>query len=369
MSLARDLVDRIFFPNRDVHAIPVLDGAFSPNQRLEQARTLGSGPEAPDDLVFGPPGTLYVSSGNSVFAASGTDHAEHRGFVSFDAPAGGLAYTPQGNLLVCVAGKGVFATDAAGNLVHWLKEVDGRALTCPTAVTVASDGTVFITEGSQHNVPQDWLRDLMQARPGSGRLIACSPELTRPRVLAEGLSWPHGVAVTHDEEALLVTESWTHRLSLFGREGGAAKILVRNFAGYPARIVRGAADDYWMAFFALRTQLTEFVLRERNFREKMMLQVPPELWIGPTLGGAFDYREPTQIGRIKKLGIQKPWAPARSYGLVARIDGEGNGLESFHSRAAGTVHGVTAVRAMGPQVVAASKGNGRIVELPIFARN
>jgi hypothetical protein len=40
-----------------------------------------------------------------------------------------------------------------------------------------------------------------------------------------------------------------------------------------------------------------------------MKTVPPELWIGPTLDGRFNYREPTQIGRIKKLGIQKPWAP------------------------------------------------------------
>ena len=98
---------------------------------------------------------------------------------------------------------------------------------------------------------------------------------------------------------------------------------MKNFTGYPARIVRGAGGHYWLAFFALRTQLTEFILREHAFRTRMMANVPPHLWVGPTLGGAFDYREPTQIGRIKKLGIQKPWAPPRSYGLVARLDAEG----------------------------------------------
>jgi ABC-type sugar transport system ATPase subunit len=43
MSLARDIIDRVFFPNREVHAIPVLDGGFSPNERLDQARQLSSG--------------------------------------------------------------------------------------------------------------------------------------------------------------------------------------------------------------------------------------------------------------------------------------------------------------------------------------
>ena len=129
--------------------------------------------------------------------------------------------------------------------------------------------------------------------------------------------------------------------------------------------MRGAAGDYWMAFFGLRTQLTEFVLREREFCEAMMKTVPPELWIGPTLDGRFNYREPTQIGRIKKLGIQKPWAPARSYGLVARLNGDGEAVESLHSRVDGRIHGVTGVCVVGlGAVIAASKGRNCLVELP-----
>ncbi len=140
---------------------------------------------------------------------------------------------------------------------------------------------------------------------------------------------------------------------------------MKNFTGYPARIVRGAGGYYWLAFFALRTQLTEFILREHAFRTKMMANVPPHLWVGPTLGGAFDYREPTQIGRIKKLGIQKPWAPPRSYGLVARLDAKGHAVESFHSRTSGRLHGVTAVADDRGRVLVVSKGHGKIAELPI----
>ncbi len=33
MSLIGDIIDRVLFPNREIHVIPVLDGAFSPNQR------------------------------------------------------------------------------------------------------------------------------------------------------------------------------------------------------------------------------------------------------------------------------------------------------------------------------------------------
>ena len=365
MSLARDIVDRVFFPSRDVHAIPVLDGGFSPNERLDQARQLGESFDAPDSLVLDDGGTLFVSADDKVVACSGRDFELRKPFVCFDMKAGGLAWSERTGLLVCVPGRGVCSFDTNGRVRAWLRTADGGQICCPTAVTIARDGTVFVVDGSRHNAPDQWLPDLMQRRPPSGRLIACDSDLVHARVLADGLDWPSGVAVAHDEESILVAESWRHRLSAFNRSGNDRRILVKNFAGYPARIVRGANRGYWMTFFALRTQLTEFVLREHSFRARMIVSVPPHLWIGPTLGGTFDYREPTQIGRIKKLGIQKPWAPPRSYGLVARLDVNGHAIESFHSRTSGRFHGVMSVAIDQKRVLVASKGHGKLAELTV----
>ena len=41
MALLGDILDRVLHPNREIHGVPVLDGAFSPNQRLDDARALG----------------------------------------------------------------------------------------------------------------------------------------------------------------------------------------------------------------------------------------------------------------------------------------------------------------------------------------
>jgi sugar lactone lactonase YvrE len=367
MSLARDIVDRIFFPDRDVHAIPVLDGGFSPNERLDQARQIGGGFEAPDAMALDDSGTMFVSSERTVFACTGDDFDRRKPFVRFDADVGALAWSACTGLLVGVFGRGVCAVDATGKPKGWLDTVGGAPLRCPTAIAVAAGGTVFITDGSCHNTPDRWLADLMQKRAASGRLIACDETFADPQVVAAGLDWPSGVAVAHDERSVLVSEAWLHRLSAYDVSGGGRRVLVKNFTGYPARIVRGEQDDYWIAFFALRTQLTEFVLREHTFRTRMMARVSPHLWIGPSLGGTFDYREPTQIGRIKKLGIQKPWAPPRSYGLVARLDAEGNAIESFHSRVSGKLHGVTSVIVDRGRVLVASKGHGKIAELSTAA--
>ena len=364
MALLRDVIDRVLFPNREAHAIPVLDGPFSPNSRLDDARPLGAPIERVDDMALGPDGALYVSSLDRILRCTGNDFSERAVFTQLPGSVGALAWTRDARLIACVSGVGLVALSANGMTTGTLATAGGAPLTCPTAVTVADDGTVYACDGSRHNQAEDWLPDLIQRRAASGRLIACDAALANARVLADGLAWPAGVAVAPGATELLVSESWTHRLTAFATTGGARRAIVKNFAGYPSRIATDPAGGYWMAFFGMRTQLIEFMLREPEFSAAMMATVPRELWIGPSLEGRFDYREPTQIGRIKKLGIQKPWAPPRSYGLVARLDGRGEPAESLHSRVDGRLHGVTSVRRIGSRVLAAVKGRDWLVELP-----
>lgn len=364
MSLLGDIIDRVLFPNREIHGIPVLDGAFSPNQRLDQARRLGGEIERPDDIALGPDGALYVSTGNRILRCTGDDFGTRETFATLGGPVGGLAVAPDGKLLACVSGAGLVALSPSGQVVGKLESVGGEKIACPLSVTVAEGGLVYLTDGSRNNPPEDWLRDMMQNRAPSGRLIACNASLGDAKVVADKLAWPLGVVVSGDGKDVWVAESWSHRLSAFARDGGGRRVIVKNYTGYPGRLSRDASGDVWMSFLALRTQLTEFVLRERAFCEEMMRTVPTDLWIGPALDGRLNPREPTQIGRIKKLGIQKPWAPPRSYGLVARLDEKGEAVETLHSRVDGKVHGVTAIRPIGSRVIAVSKGRDCLVELP-----
>jgi hypothetical protein len=364
MSLARDIITSLFDPDRDPHAIPVLDGALSPNNRLDGSQRLGERVPSIDDFALGPDGALYVSSDRQILRCEGEDFSERRVWARFESPVGGLAWTPSmDRLLACVSGVGIIGVDREGVVKDRLTNVSGYALSCPTSVVVAADGSVHVTNGSSANRPEDWLTDLMQGRPPSGAIVRCGPDFRDPIVLARDLSWPNGATISHDERKLLFVETWRHVLSALDRASGRIEPIVTNLAGYPARLSRGRDDDYWLAFLALRTELIEFVLREPRFRERMMREIPRDYWIGPALAATNGYLEPTQLGGIKKLGIQKAWSPPRSYGLVARLDGEFNPIESFHSRVGGNVHGVLAARVVGDDVLAGSKGHHCLVRL------
>ena len=83
---------------------------------------------------------------------------------------------------------------------------------------------------------------------------------------------------------------------LFGLKPSRNPLLV-DLPGYPGRIVRSAAGGYWLTVFAPRSQLIEFVLRERTYRERMMREIDEEFWVAPSLHPARDYREERGDGR------------------------------------------------------------------------
>jgi hypothetical protein len=65
------------------------------------------------------------------------------------------------------------------------------------------------------------------------------------------------------------------------------------------------------------------------------------------------------------MGIMKPWAPPRSYGLVIRLAADGSPRYSLHSRADGVNHGIVAAVECGGDLVMIAKGPGRILKLPL----
>ena len=70
-----------------------------------------------------------------------------------------------------------------------------------------------------------------------------------------------------------------------------------------------------------------------------------------------------QIGAVKALGIQKPWAPPRSYGLLVLISmPTARATSSIHSRAGGRFHGIAAACATprGP-AIASQRGAARLL--------
>ena len=120
-----------------------------------------------------------------------------------------------------------------------------------------------------------------------------------------------------------------------------------------------------MTAFVARSLLIEFVLREPAYRKRMMAEIEPEYWIAPRLRSGLSFKEPLQGAHIKTMGVIKPWAPPRSYGLVVRLDDSGAPRYSLHSRVDGINHGVVAAVEVAGALYMIAKGPSRVLRLPV----
>ena len=78
------------------------------------------------------------------------------------------------------------------------------------------------------------------------------------------------------------------------------------------------------------------------------------------------YLEPMQGAHLKMMGVVKPWAPPRSYGLVIRLNDDGLIRYSLHSRFDGKNHGVVAAVECAGHLYVVSQGAKRLLRISII---
>lgn len=355
------LIDRLLDPFRGkAVTIPPMDGALKPNTALDEAVALLA-IEAPDNLMAAR-GRLHFSSGSSLLSVPvGQWQVTPQTVARFDCAVTALAAAPDGGIAVGLDdGRILFRGGALDG--RELKSVGPERLVCPTALAMPHEGSILVTQGSARHRPSDWVVDLM-AKGSSGSVWRIDLETGAETCLARELGWPGGILVERDHR-LVVAEAWRHRLVRLSPDGrGQAQPVLAKLPGYPSRLAPAADGGAWLALFAPRNRLIEFVLLEEDYRHDMMREVERDHWIAPALSSGASFLEPLQCGGVRTMGIRKPWAPSRSYGLVVRLDDQLQPVESFHSRANGARHGVTSVIEIEGHALAAAKGGNAILAL------
>lgn len=273
----------------EVPPSPRLTTPFAPNRALAGAELLplGSGYGA-ETVAFAPGGLLYAAlrGGRIVRLApepgANAAAAEPEIFVDTQGSPGGLAFDARGHLIVADAERGLLDVAPDGSLSVLVSRVEGRRMLFPDAVTIASDGIIWFTDGSQRFPEHHDAYELLEGR-GTGRLLTYDPATGSTRVRLDGLYFANGVAFGPGEAFILVNETTgyrTTRLWLEGPRAGESELFAGGYPALPDNIVFDGRDRFWIGMVYHRDPLVDWLRARSGFLRRLVLRVPLVASIG-----------------------------------------------------------------------------------------
>ncbi|WP_025683220.1 SMP-30/gluconolactonase/LRE family protein [Paenibacillus maysiensis] len=294
-------------------------GPWQQNNKLSSAELVTDAPKFPEFITFDKKGNLYTgdSDGKIYKAAFDTKGNPQKAQLYADTKGtpNGLMFDATGNLIVTDVKKGLLSVDPSGNVTVLADQVDGTPIYLANELDIAKDGTIYFSDTS--NYGSVVFKEIAENKP-HGRLLKYDPATKQTTVLLEGLYFANGVALSADEDFVLVAESYHYQLTRYWLKGpkkGTSDIFADNLAGFPDNITRDDQGHFWVGLFTTRIPFVD-QMHGSPWLAGMMAKLPQSL-----LSGAS--------------------APVK-HGLAVELNPQGKLIGSWHDPE-GSVYGVTTV--------------------------
>jgi len=258
---------------------PAMTGVLAPNNLLQKAEILAKGKvDCPEEIAADEKGRLYFGT-----PAGTISRLLSNGVIETFATTGGrplgMKFDKKGNLIVADAYKGLLSVDHQGSVKILATSADGVPFKCTDGLDVAKNGTVYFTDASDKFPLKDYLLDMLEACP-HGRLMRYDPATGKVTVLIGGLKFANGVALSQNEDFVLVNETYTysiHRYWLAGPKAGTSDIFIENLPGFPDNISSNGKGKFWLALFTVRNDALD-VLHKYPKIKSLLSKLPVSLW-------------------------------------------------------------------------------------------
>jgi sugar lactone lactonase YvrE len=254
---------------------------FSKNNKLSQINRIElKGDIGPEDLALGKNNKVYFSllSGDIKFLDSdGNIHS----WVNTGGRPLGIEFDRHGNLIVADAFKGLLSISSEGDITTLVDSVEGIAINYADDVDIASNGNIYFSDASskfhaqKHGTYGASLLDINE-HGGHGRIIEYNPHTKTSTVLARDINFANGVAISHDEQAVLFIETGSYRimrLALSGEKRGNLDVVIDGLPGFPDNLTRAGNGLYWFGLVSPRSKPLDMLSDSPQLR-KVIQRLP-----------------------------------------------------------------------------------------------
>jgi ribose transport system permease protein len=268
---------------------------YAQNDRLINAQAIGLDQvEGPEDVILDRQDRLYGSTRDgNIIRFSGQNFEQREVFAHIGGRPLGMQFDRNENLIVCVAGMGVYGVKPSGEVFKvtdetnrtWYKLNDDSRLRMADDLDIAPDGKIYFSDCTTRYEMTTNTLDILESRP-NGRLVCYDPATKTTHTLINQFYFPNGVCVSHDGRSLLIASTSLCKIFrhwLAGPDKGKTEVLIDELPGNPDNINRASDGNYWLALVGIRTPTFDLAARKPGFRLRMVKQVPTDEWLAPAL--------------------------------------------------------------------------------------
>ncbi|WRX31722.1 Strictosidine synthase [Theobroma cacao] len=232
-----------------------------PNNQLQRVTKLGEGLlKGPEDVVVGEHGVLYTATRDGWIRRLHSNGSWENWKRLHSETLLGITAAKGGGLIVCDCDKGLLKITEDGITVL-ASHFAGSQIRFADDVIEASDGSLYFSVGSTKFNLNDWYLDVLEAKP-HGQLLKYDPSTGETSMVLDGLCFANGVALSKDEDYLVVCETWRFRCLKYWLKGetkGQTEIFIDNLPAGPDNINLAPDGSFWIALIRMNSEGMEFV--------------------------------------------------------------------------------------------------------------
>ncbi|MEI1278908.1 SMP-30/gluconolactonase/LRE family protein [Leptospira venezuelensis] len=260
-----------------------LIGAFQENKALESAELIALGKiHGPEDIEPDDEGNIYsASEDGKVYLISKDGEMKAHAFTG-GRPLG-MKLLGDGSIVVADAIKGLLKISKDGKVEVLTTESEGIPFKFTDDLDVAKDGTIYFSDASDKYGSAEYLYDLMESVP-HGRLLKYDPHTKKTTTLMKDLFFPNGVALSKNEDFLVLNETYKYRIHRYwikGPKAGTSEIWAENLPGFPDNISSDRKGHFYLALFTVRNNMVDKILHPRPWTKSIVAKLPKFLWPKP----------------------------------------------------------------------------------------
>lgn len=290
---------------------PGYSGPHAVNNRLAGLQMIDlGGEEGPEHIAIGKDGKLYTTVLSGNILRMNPDGSGREVYVNTGGRVLGFDFDAAGNLIAADAMKGLLSISPDKTITVLADQLNGQPIRYADGVVVAASGKIYLSDASTRFAPAQWggtfeasVLDILE-QSGTGRILEYDPATRALRVVARGLSFANGVALSRDEQTLFVNETGKYRvwkIAVAARDldvnqpNEQARLLFDNLPGYPDNLMRGLDGRIWLGFAKPRNPTID-KLADQPFLRALTLRLPRALWpIPKTYGHVMAFTEDGQV--------------------------------------------------------------------------